>query len=118
MAPRRPLADRAGLAYDAPVHMPKPDDAVIARKPEIVQLGDAVREDDLLFHDEHDESMAFLLSRLSEPDFPEPMGVFYQIEDDCYEDLLSQQVADAKKSRGPATLDTLFNTGDTYVVEN
>jgi 2-oxoglutarate ferredoxin oxidoreductase subunit beta len=89
-----------------------------ARKPESVQLSDAVKEDDLLFHDEHDESMAFLLSRLSEPDFPEPMGVFYQIEDDCYEDLLSQQVADAKKSRGPANLDTLFNTGDTYVVEN
>jgi len=87
-----------------------------ARKPEVVQLDDAVKEDDLLFHDEHDESMAFLLSRLSEPDFPEPMGVFYQIEDDCYEDLLSQQVADAKKLRGPADLETLFNAGDTYVV--
>jgi 2-oxoglutarate ferredoxin oxidoreductase subunit beta len=88
-----------------------------ARKPEIVELGGAFREDDLLFHDEHDESLAFLLSRLSHPDFPEPMGIFYSIEDDCYEDLLASQVEDAKKARGKPDLKALFNSGDPYVIE-
>ena len=88
-----------------------------ARKPEVVELGTAFREDDLLFHDEHDESLAFLLSRMSHPDFPEPMGVFYSIEDDCYEDLLAQQVEEAKEARGKPDLDALFNSGDPYVIE-
>ena len=88
-----------------------------ARKPEIVDLGErGVREDDLLFHDEHDESHAFLLSRMRHPEFPEPMGVFYSIEDDCYEDLLTQQIKDAKAAKGEGTLETLFNSGDTYQV--
>ena len=85
-------------------------------KPEIVDLSSGVKEDDLLFHDENDESIAFLLSRMNYPDFPEPMGVFYQIEDDCYEDLLTRQVQEAQASRGASDLDALFNGGDVYEV--
>ncbi len=86
-------------------------------KPEVVELRSGIKEDDLLFHDEHDESLAFLLSRMSHPDFPEPMGVFYSIGDDCYEDLLTKQIQDAQAARGKADLDTLFNSGDTYTIE-
>ena len=86
-------------------------------KPEIVELGGGVKEDDLLFHDEHDESLAFLLSRMHHPDFPEPMGVFYSIEDDCYERLLVGQVEQARAARGKPDLQALFDSGDTYVVE-
>jgi 2-oxoglutarate ferredoxin oxidoreductase subunit beta len=86
------------------------------RKPEIVQLGKTVTEDDLLFHDEHDESLAFMLSRLQHPEFPEPVGVFYSVEDDCYEDLVAQQVADAIEQRGEGDLEALFNTGDVYTL--
>jgi len=89
-----------------------------ARKPEVVDLGEkGVKEDDLLFHDEHDESMAFLLSRMKQPEFPEPLGVFYSIEDDCYEDLLVKQVADAVSAKGQGDLEKLFNAGDTYTVK-
>ena len=86
-------------------------------KPEVVELRSGIKEDDLLFHDEHDESLAFLLSRMSHPDFPEPMGVFYSIEDDCYEDLLTKQIQDAEAARGKADLNVLFNSGDTYTIE-
>jgi len=86
-------------------------------KPEVVELRSGIKEDDLLFHDEHDESLAFLLSRMSHPDFPEPMGVFYSIEDDCYEDLLTKQIQDAEAARGKADLNALFNSGDTYTIE-
>lgn len=89
-----------------------------ARKPEVVSVGNGIREDDLLFHDEHDESLAFLLSRLDYPEFPEPMGVFYVIEDECYEDLLDQQVEQAIAAKGEGTLESLLTSGDTYTIEN
>ena len=85
-------------------------------KPEVVELSSGIKEDDLLFHDEHDESLAFLFSRMCYPDFPDPMGVFYQIEDDCYEDLLSQQVRDAQSARGMPDIEELLNHGDVYEV--
>ena len=86
-------------------------------KPKVVKLGSGISEEDLLIHDENDESLAFLLSRMTHPDFPEPMGVFYSIKDDCYEDLLNQQVHDAIVAKGGGTLEALFNAGDTYTVE-
>ena len=87
-----------------------------AGKLEAVELGNGVAEDDLLFHDEHDEAMAFMLTRLRYPEFPEPMGVFYTIEDDCYEDLLDQQVDEAVAARGAGTLESLFTSGPTYTI--
>ncbi len=88
-----------------------------ARKPEIVELGKGVKEDDLLFHDEADESLAFLLSRMRHPEFPEPMGVFYAVLDDCYEDLLDKQIRDAKAAKGEGTLAKLFEMTETYEVK-
>ncbi len=89
---------------------------VANHKPEVVELGKGIKEDDLLFHDEKDESLGYLLSRLSHPDFPEPMGVFYNVEDNCYEELLTKQVEEATKARGEGDLATLFNSGDTYTI--
>ncbi len=90
-------------------------------KPEVVKVGDpqtgGVREDDLLFHDEHDENLAFLLSRMSHPDLPEPLGVFYSIGDTYYEQLLEQQIVDAKAAKGEGTLASLFESGETYEVK-
>ncbi|MCC7192362.1 MAG: 2-oxoacid:ferredoxin oxidoreductase subunit beta [Phycisphaeraceae bacterium] len=84
-------------------------------KPEIVKLGEnGVKEDDLLFHDETDESLAFMLSRMSHPEFPEPMGVFYSNSHACYEDLLAKQVEDAVKAKGLGDLEALFSSGETY----
>ncbi|MHC4997039.1 MAG: 2-oxoacid:ferredoxin oxidoreductase subunit beta [Planctomycetota bacterium] len=86
-------------------------------KPEVVDLGKGISEDDLLFHDENDEKLAFLLSRMNYPEFPEPLGVFHTIEDECYENLLQQQVDDAKTAKGEGDLNKLFNAGDTWTIE-
>jgi len=83
---------------------------------EVVKLGQGISEDDLLFHNEHDPALAFLLCRLKHPDYPEPLGVFYDVEDDCYEELLDKQVRDAVDAKGEGTLDDLFNSGDVYEV--
>ncbi len=86
-------------------------------RPEVVQLGNGIKEDDLLFHDETDEKLAYTLSRLKYPEFPEPMGVFYQVQDACYEDRLDEQVRAAIASKGEGDLAALFNAGETYTVE-
>ncbi len=87
--------------------------------PEIVELGGDVTEDDLLFHDEKlaEPSLAYLLSRMHHPEFPEPMGVFRCVERPTYEGMLVQQIDDAKKSDADASLERLFNGGDTWDVK-
>ena len=85
-------------------------------KPEVVQLGKGINEDDLLFHDEADESLAFLLSRLSQPHFPEPVGVLRSVERISYETLVHTQIADARTKRGPGSLKDLLRGGETYTI--
>ncbi len=86
--------------------------------PEVVQLGKGISEDDLLFHDEKapEPSLAYLLSRMQHPEFPEPIGVFRAVERPRYEDLLKQQIADARRAKGDGDLNALFNSGDTWEV--
>ncbi len=87
--------------------------------PEIVELGDGVTEDDLLFHDEQlaEPSLAYLLSRMHHPEFPEPMGVFRCIERPSYEGMVTDQINEAKKSNPDASLENLFAGGDTWEVK-
>ncbi len=87
-------------------------------EPEIVTLGDGVKEDDLLFHDEKQAqpSLAYLLSRMHYPEFPEPMGVFRAVQRPTYEELVMGQVRDAVKARGEGKLEDLFVNEETWVV--
>ncbi|MBX3411762.1 MAG: 2-oxoacid:ferredoxin oxidoreductase subunit beta [Pirellulales bacterium] len=86
--------------------------------PEVVELGKGISEDDLLFHDEKapEPSLAYLLSRMRYPEFPEPIGVLRAVDAPRYEEMLNGQVAEAKKARGEGDLDKLFNSGDTWTV--
>jgi len=87
--------------------------------PEIVQLGKGISEDDLLFHDEKasEPSLAYLLSRMRFPEFPEPIGVFRAVDHPRYEEQMAHQIEDAKAKRGEGDLTALFTSGDTWVVE-
>ncbi|QDU72088.1 2-oxoacid:ferredoxin oxidoreductase subunit beta [Mucisphaera calidilacus] len=86
-------------------------------KPEVVQLGDGVSEADLLVHDPSDHCLAFLLSRLRHPEFPEPVGVIYAAEKPRYEELVAGQVAEARERRPDANLRDLLHAGETFTVE-
>jgi 2-oxoglutarate ferredoxin oxidoreductase subunit beta len=87
-------------------------------EPEIVELGKGVKEDDLLFHDEKapEPSLAYLLSRMRQPDFPEPIGVFRAIDAPKYDELLNEQVQQARNDQGDGDLKDLFSTGDTWEI--
>lgn len=87
--------------------------------PEVVELGGDIKEDDLLFHDERqaEPSLAYLLSRMHYPEFPEPMGIFRCVERPTYEDMLTRQVADSVKAKGTGQLESLYDDGETWLVE-
>ena len=58
---------------------------------EVVELGKGIEEDDLLFHDEkmQEPSLAYLLSRMRHPEFPEPIGVFRDVDRPRYEERMN-----------------------------
>ena len=86
--------------------------------PEIVELGKGITIDDLLIHDERSSqpTLAYLLSRMHFPEFPEPLGIFREVEAPTYEDLLMGQIDAATKKLGEGTLETLFDAGGTWTV--
>jgi 2-oxoglutarate ferredoxin oxidoreductase subunit beta len=87
-------------------------------EPEVVTLGGGITEKDLLVHDEKatQPSLAYLLSRMHYPDFPEPIGVFRAVDRPKYDDLLNAQVQEAIRTQGPGDLDALFHSGETWTV--
>ncbi len=87
--------------------------------PEVVDLGNGVTEDDLLFHDEAsaEPSLAYLLSRMHHPQFPEPIGVFRAVDRPRYDHDMNQQIEVAREQKGRGDLHKLFHSGDTWTVE-
>ena len=110
------------LKHDKPLIFGKDRDKGIrlnGMEPEIVQLGNGISEDDLLVHDElsAEPSLAYLLSRMRYPEFPEPIGVFRAVDRPKYDVELNEQVARAREEKGEGDLDELFHAGDTWTVE-
>jgi 2-oxoglutarate ferredoxin oxidoreductase subunit beta len=86
-------------------------------RPEVVELSSGVSQDDLLFHDEKaDSTLVHLLSKMRYPDFPEPIGVFRDVEKEVFEDEVRGQIDQAVAKRGPGDLKSLFHSGDTWQV--
>ncbi len=89
-------------------------------RPEVVTVGEnGVTVDDILVHDVHekDPSVAFMLSRMEYPEFPQPVGIFRDVQRETYEDLLAGQIDEAVAKKGRGSLDQLINSGDMWVVE-
>jgi 2-oxoglutarate ferredoxin oxidoreductase subunit beta len=87
-------------------------------QPEVVELNGSIAADDLLFHDEKADSpaLAYLLSRMRHPRFPEPIGVFRCVDRPTYDGQMGEQVKAATAERGAGNLSKLFSGGDTWKV--
>ena len=88
--------------------------------PEVVTIGEnGVTEADILVHDIHlqDPSVAFMLARMEQPDFPQPVGIFRAVERPSYDEMLTDQIEMAIAKSGPGSLDKLINSGDMWTVE-
>jgi len=85
--------------------------------PEVVDTR-SVNADDLLIHDEKapEPSLAFLLSRMRYPDFPEPLGVLRAVDHDRYGDLVRRQNDQAVARLGKGDLQKLVTGEETWTV--
>ncbi len=77
-------------------------------QPEVVTIGEnGVTEDDILVHDEHDASpaYAYMLTQMSYPEFPTPMGVFRSTETSTtYNARMEEQITEAIAKAGRPNL--------------
>ena len=86
--------------------------------PEVVDTK-TVKPDDLLIHDEQaaEPSLAFLLSRMRYPDFPEPLGVFRAVEQERYGEIVRRQNEEAIAQQGAGDLQQQVTGEETWTVE-
>ncbi|MBI1881286.1 MAG: CBS domain-containing protein [Chloroflexi bacterium] len=84
-------------------------------QPEVVSL-DVVAREDLLVHNEFatEPSLAYLLSRMRRPEFPEPIGVFRSVEKPIYEEGMMNQVEEAIRRKGGGDLTKLYHAAETW----
>ena len=90
-----------------------------ATEPEVVSLDGDIAEDELVVHQEGREnaSYAYLLSRMEYPSMPLPFGVLRSVDKPSYTDMMFDQVEAAVEAKDAGDLNSLFNAGDTWVVD-
>jgi 2-oxoglutarate/2-oxoacid ferredoxin oxidoreductase subunit beta len=85
---------------------------------ELVDVAE-VGEQELLVHDEHhpQPSLAFALSRLVLEELGvAPVGVFRDVEQPVYDDLMAAQIAESIEQRGEGDLESLIHGSDTWTI--
>jgi 2-oxoglutarate/2-oxoacid ferredoxin oxidoreductase subunit beta len=87
--------------------------------PEVVTVGKDCGLDDVVVHDETAENatMAYLLSRMMVPQFPEVFGVLRNVTHPTYEELQQKQADEVTARKGKGDLEKLFRNDDLWVVE-
>ena len=63
-------------------------------KPEIVEIENVIKKDDLLRHDQYssESTLANVLSNFNYPEFPVPMGILRQTNKSTYGDIIENQI--------------------------
>lgn len=84
-------------------------------RPEVVQLGNGLSEQDLVVHDESNLALAFMLGDF-QPPMPAPIGVFYATSRPTYDGAVNKQLAEAKAKQGAGDPKVLLKRGDTWMV--
>jgi 2-oxoglutarate/2-oxoacid ferredoxin oxidoreductase subunit beta len=82
-------------------------------RPQIVDVA-TYGEDKLLVHDETNEVLSLIVSRLRNPEFPVPTGVFRAVERASYDRMLNDQVEAAQKGN-KKTIQQLLDAGSWIV---
>jgi 2-oxoglutarate ferredoxin oxidoreductase subunit beta len=87
--------------------------------PEVVMLGNGITEDQLLVHDQHAEDpyLALMLSRMWWPDYPVPVGVLRAVQRPTHDQLMTEQIAEARLRYGEGDLAALLQEGETWTVK-
>jgi 2-oxoglutarate ferredoxin oxidoreductase subunit beta len=87
-----------------------------AMQPEVVDLA-SVPKDDLLVHDERTgPALAFLLSRMRQPELPEPLGVLRCVEKERYVTSVRKQIDESLAKQGAGEMQSLLDGPETWTV--
>ncbi len=88
--------------------------------PTVVTIGEnGVTRDDILVHRENlnNPTIAFMLSRMTHPEFPVPVGVFRSVERPTYNDMMREQNEKHRAVKGEGDLGKLLGGRDSWRVE-
>ena len=84
----------------------------------VVKLGSDYNADDILKHDKEDKNLAMLLSEITyNPELPVPIGILYQETKSTYDDMMTNQIEEAKQKNESADLEKLFFGTNSWVVD-
>lgn len=87
-------------------------------KLEVVELGEQYQESDLLVHDKHNETLAYMLVEASNPPhFPMVLGVIYEKELATYDTMMEEQLNQVKEKKGGGVFKELLYSGETWTVK-
>ena len=88
--------------------------------PEVVSLNVGLHTvDDLIVHDEKapGTGLAYILSQMRPPHFPVPVGIFRDVEEPSYEELVASKHEVVKSKKGKGDWHRLTHSGDYWVVQ-
>jgi 2-oxoglutarate/2-oxoacid ferredoxin oxidoreductase subunit beta len=115
--------NRIVLEHGQPIRFGAERERGVVQRPDgscaVVEVAE-VGEDALLVHDEHhpEPSLAFALSRLTLGTVgATPVGVFRDVEAPVYDELMTEQLAQARDQRGEGDLAALIGSGDTWTIQ-
>jgi 2-oxoglutarate ferredoxin oxidoreductase subunit beta len=84
--------------------------------PEVVDLA-STPMDDLLVHNEQAQpAVPFLLSRMRQPDLPEPLGILRDVQKERYVNVVRKQNDDAIAKQGAGDIQQLLDGPETWTV--
>ena len=84
---------------------------------EVIIIGSEFSLDDVIVHNPKDKNLAMLLSDLTyQPEFPKPIGVLYEEEKPTYEELLINQIEQAKSRMPDTDFDKLIRSSHTWEI--
>ena len=86
---------------------------------EVVTLGEnGITENDILVHDQYaqDPGIHLMLAKMQPPYFPIALGVIRSAMYPTYDDLVEEQIKNAKQNSSIKCVDDLLNSGDTWEI--
>ena len=115
---REDKTNRIYLEHGKPIRFGEENEKGVRQRDDgSMEIVDGAADSDHLFvHDAHhpEASLAFALSRLTQSTAEAtPVGIFRDIERPVYDDLMAQQLKDAR-AKQEGDLDTLLHAGDTW----
>jgi 2-oxoglutarate/2-oxoacid ferredoxin oxidoreductase subunit beta len=120
-AVREEEANRIYLEHGRPIRFGADGERGVRTRPDgSMEVVAEASENGLVVHDEHhpEPSLAFALSRLTvQTNGVAPVGVFRDVEQPVYDDLMEAQITEAVEARGRGDLAALLNAGDTWTIE-